>query len=148
MNNYIVATGTALAGAFYINEAEEAENQDASAGFYGGFVVEESPSPFHAPLIDRASGFGDIRDGAEGFPEQWPRVEEQPKAYTIEEADAMAEDPPIDTAVIPSKPIMKAKSRKVNKFTRKPRRNVTDLFEAAKPNDGFFSPFNQRCSVH
>jgi hypothetical protein len=73
---YSVANSIAAVPFF---DAEEAEITDATAGFYGGFDVEESPSPYHAPLIDEDAGFGDIRDGCERFPEQWTDSDTQAK---------------------------------------------------------------------
>lgn len=104
-----------------MDEVEQAEKTDANIGFYGGFPAEESPSPYHAPLIDEASGFGDIRDGAEAFPEQWQQNEKEPPRYTLEEADAMAEVHIMDSAWTPAKPMMKPKSRKPKPQNSNPR---------------------------
>ena len=95
-----------------IDEADEAEKAAASADFYGGFTVEESPSPYHAPVTDQTSGFGDVRDRAEAFPQQWQDNERCPRAYTLAEADAMIEDYPMDTAGISTKAMLMPISRK------------------------------------
>lgn len=97
---------------FLINEADEAEKAAASAGFYGGFTVEEPPSPYHAPVTDQTSGFGDIRDGAEAFPQQWQDNERRPRACTLAEADAMVEDHPMDATSISTRPILMPIPRK------------------------------------
>ena len=68
---------------------EEAEKLDASEGFYSGFAVEETPGPYHAPLVDANAGFSDLREGLEAFPECWMHKEEPAKVYTLAEADAM-----------------------------------------------------------
>jgi hypothetical protein len=98
-------------GHFFLNEANEAEKVAASTGFFGGFAVEKSPSPYHAPIIDHSSGFVDIRDRAEAFPQQWQDNERRPKAYTLEEANAMFEDYPMDTTSIQTRPILTPNSR-------------------------------------
>ena len=97
---------------FLTNEADEAEQAAASAGFYGGFTIEESPSPYHAPVTDQTSGFGDVRDGAEAFPQQWQDSERCPRAYTLVEADTVIEDYPMDTASISTKTVLMPTSRK------------------------------------
>ena len=89
------------------------EKAAATAGFYGGFAVEESPSPYHAPLTDEPSGFGDVRDGAEAFPEQWQDSERRPKAYTLAEADAMFVDYPMDIVEPPIRSVLMPTSRKL-----------------------------------
>jgi hypothetical protein len=104
---------TNTSGHFSVNPANEAEKDAASAGFFGGFAVEESPSPYHAPITDYSSGFGDIRDRAEAFPEQWQDNERRPRIYTLEEADAMVEDYPMDTTSISTRPILTPASRKI-----------------------------------
>ena len=98
---------------FLVNKADEVEKAAASAGFYGGFAVEESPNPYHAPVIDQVSGFGDIRDGAEAFPEQWQDNERRTRAYTVEEAAAVVEEYPMDTTSVSTRPVLVPASRKI-----------------------------------
>ena len=88
-DNYRAMAGPNATGHHVVNEADQVEKSAASTGFYGGFDVEESPSPYHAPVIDQASGFGDVREGAEEFPKYWQDNEPRLKIYTLEEADAM-----------------------------------------------------------
>lgn len=79
------ADNTNVAGNFAINPshgAYDTEMADATTGFYGGYDVEESPSPYHAPNIGEGSGFGDIRDGCETFLEQWTDYETQMEVVT------------------------------------------------------------------
>lgn len=92
---------------------EETEITDATAGFYGGFAVEESPSPYHAPLIDDNAGFGDIRDGCERFPEQWTDSDTQAKLvapYKLTGLQTFSEDLELPVAK-PVKPILQPKSQ-------------------------------------
>ena len=85
-------------------ESDEAETSDATSGFYGGYAVEESPSPFHAPNVDEDAGFGDIRDGCEQFPEQWTHEETQAEVVTPHNATArLAESK--DLEPVASKPL-------------------------------------------
>lgn len=44
--------------------------------FFNG-SVEESPSPYHIPLLDGDTGFGDIREDAEDFPELWKHIDDE-----------------------------------------------------------------------
>lgn len=120
--NYRATAGTNLAGHFYFNEFDEAEKAEASANFYGGFAVEESPSPYHAPVTDQTSGFGDVRDGAEAFPEQWQNTEPRPRAFALAEADAVAQDDIMDSDSISSRPVLKPISRKHAAANAKPGR--------------------------
>ena len=52
--------------------------------------VEESPSPYHKPLLNETTGYGDIREGTEDFPELWRLDEPELKTFACEEADALA----------------------------------------------------------
>lgn len=98
---------------FSVNPADEAEKAAASAGFFGGFAAEEFPSPYHAPVTNRSSSFGDIREEAEAFPQQWQDNERRPMAYTLEEANATAEEYLIDIPSLSTRPIRTPASRKV-----------------------------------
>jgi hypothetical protein len=111
-NNYRATAVVNSTSDFLINEADEAEKAAASAGFYGGFTVEESPSPYHAPITDQTSGFGDVRDRVEVFTQQWQDSERRPRAYTLAEANAMIGDYPMDTAGISTKAMLMPISRK------------------------------------
>jgi hypothetical protein len=110
-DNCRATTAVNSTSSFLIDEADEAEKAAASAGFYGEFTVEEFPSPYHAPFTDQISGFGDVRDGAEAFPQQWQDNERRPRAYNLAEADAMTEDYPMDTAGISTKAVVMPMSR-------------------------------------
>jgi hypothetical protein len=112
-DSYRAAANTISNANFFLNEADEAEKVTASVGFFGEIAVEESPSPFHAPITDHSSGFGDIRDEAEAFPEQWQDNERRPRAYTLEEADGMFEDYLMDAASIQTRPFLTPTSRKL-----------------------------------
>jgi hypothetical protein len=96
-----------------MNEADEVEKVAASAGFFGGFAVEESPSSYHAPITDDNSGFGDIRDGAEAFPRQWRDNERRPRHYTLDEANTMFGDYPMDICNNSARPVLVPKSHKL-----------------------------------
>jgi hypothetical protein len=111
-DNYRATAAINSTSNFLINEADEAEKAAASVSFYGGFTVEESPTPYHAPIIDQTSGFSDLRDGAEAFPQQWQDNEGCPRAYTLAEANAMIGDYPMDTAGISTKAMLMPISRK------------------------------------
>lgn len=92
---------------------QETEITDATDGFYGGFAVEDSPSPYHAPLIDEDAGFGDIRDGCERFPEQWTDSDTQAKLvapYKLSGLQIFSEELelPDDKS---TKPLLKPKSQ-------------------------------------
>ena len=107
-----VNTATTFAAAPLFDD-EETEITDATAGFYGGFAVEESPSPYHAPLIDDGAGFGDIRDGCERFPEQWTDSDTQAKLvapYKLTGLQTFSEDLELPAAK-PVKPVLKPKSQ-------------------------------------
>jgi hypothetical protein len=104
--NYCATAAVNSTSNFLINEVDEAEKAAASAGFYGGFTAEDSPSPYHTLVTNRASDFGDIRDGTEAFPQQWQDIERRPRAYTLAEADTMIEDYPMDTVSISTKPML------------------------------------------
>lgn len=90
LDDYFASMGTGSASPMLpIEEAEEEEEKSrATSGFYNNSQVEVSPTPYHAPVVKEASGFGDIRDGTEGFPEQLPIEEHQPKRYPLSEVDA------------------------------------------------------------
>ena len=114
-NNTNAATNVVVAPLFDSDD-DESDTDDATAGFYGGFDIEQSPSPYHAPLVDDHAGFGDIRDGCEHFPAQWTAPDTKaelivPHKLTglltfSEEVELAAEEP-----VEPVKPILKPKSR-------------------------------------
>lgn len=94
-------------------DSAESEIADATAGFYGGYAVEESPSPYHAPNIDDGAGFGDIRDGCEHFPEQWTDEETQAELVAPYKATAnqsFSEDFEL-LASKPLKPVLQPKSQ-------------------------------------
>ena len=112
-DNYRATIAVNSKANFFTNETDEAEKAVASAGFYGGFTVEESPSPHHAPVTDHTSGFGDIRDGAEAFPQQWQDNERRPRAYTLAEADAMIENYPMDASSISTRPMLMPTPRNI-----------------------------------
>ena len=81
-NSTVQTTSATVANNLVDFETEEVEAAGATAGFYGGYDVEESPSPYHAPNVDDGAGFGDIRDGCEHFPEQWTHEETQAHVVT------------------------------------------------------------------
>ena len=110
-----------------VNEADEADKAQATVGFYGGFAVEESPSPYHAPIIDQVSGFGDIRDGAEAFPEQWEEKEKQPRAFTLAEADAIDGDEIMEIVIAPARSVRKPTTRKAAASKNKSRRATSPM---------------------
>ena len=67
-----------------VNEQPDADKAQATNAFFNG-SVEESPSPYHIPLLDDDTGFGDIREDAEDFPELWKHIDD---AIAREEAAA------------------------------------------------------------
>lgn len=111
IDNHFATLGTGLEGILLINEAEELEKEKVSEAFYGGIEVEESPSPYHAPVIDELSGFTDIREGLEDFPEQWEIQEAIPTPYGLSELPTMVQDPR-DLIAVPAKTLLTPKSRK------------------------------------
>ena len=52
------------------NEDKDSTGAQANVGFFGGYNVEESPSPYHRPITDQESSFGDVPEGCEHVPEQ------------------------------------------------------------------------------
>lgn len=111
-NNTNHATNFAVAPLFESDD-DESDTEDATAGFYGGFDIEHSPSPYHAPLVDDCAGFGDIRDGCEHFPVQWTAPDtnaELVAPYKLTGLQTFSEEFELPAAE-PVKPVLKPKSR-------------------------------------
>lgn len=81
--------GSNSAAPLIVDEGYEAEKAQATDIFFNG-PVEESPSPYHAPLLQGESGFGDIREGAEDCPEWSRHIERGLKTISCQEADVVA----------------------------------------------------------
>ncbi len=114
LDSFRAREGTNSAGHFSLNnEADEADKSAATVGFYGGFAIEESPSPYYAPLTDEYSGFRDVRDGAEAFPEQSQDNERRLRAYTLAEADAKIEGECLGPADASIRAVLKPTSRRL-----------------------------------
>jgi hypothetical protein len=113
-NNATVPTSNATVANNLVEfDTEEVEAAGATTGFYGGYDVEESPSPYHAPNVDDSAGFGDIRDGCEHFPEQWTHEETQahvvaPYKLTSSSIESVVFQLP---ALKPVKPVLQPKSQ-------------------------------------
>lgn len=107
------AVSTAVANHnIYYADAEEIET-GATAGFYGGYAVEESPSPYHAPNVDDDAGFGDIRDGCEHVPEQWTHEETQAHVVAPYKLESNSFESKVFElpALKPVKPVLQPKSQ-------------------------------------
>lgn len=105
-------TNANLAAPLVVDEHHEVDKVQATHNFFEG-PVEESPSPYHAPLIDGETGYGDFRKGYEDFPQLWRHDEPQHKTITIEDSDkvvsSVLEHVPevIDTALTITAPLPK-----------------------------------------
>jgi hypothetical protein len=119
IENHILALGTNLAAPLIVDEAHEADKAEATYQYFNGPIY-ESPSPYHAPLLGEGeTGFGDVREGVEEFPETWPQDETPIKTVTWEQEDALEptyfDDVPqlIDTTVTTPKADPKPEADKV-----------------------------------
>jgi hypothetical protein len=113
-NNSTVQTTNATVASNLVDvDTEEVEAAGATAGFYGGYDVEESPSPYHAPNVDDGAGFGDIRDGCEHFPEQWTDEETQAHVVTPYKLTSSSIESEVFQlpAPKPAKPVLQPKSQ-------------------------------------
>ena len=70
---------------FDVDQREVLRQEQATQDFFGGCQVEESPTPYHQPLIDQESGYVDVREGCEQYPAAWPPMsDEVMRQYPIE----------------------------------------------------------------
>jgi hypothetical protein len=77
------------------NQKGEADKAQVVTGAYFNGRFEVGPSPYHAPLIGDATGYGDIREGAEGHPGYWRHIDDEieKQAAALAKINAAKESP-------------------------------------------------------